>query len=149
MRVIKDRPRSVDIDEFLSKPLVAHLATASGYGPRDSPVWFLWEEGAIWIIGNQKTDTFPRRIQHEPRCAISIVNFDKSVGLFHHVGLRGRGKVEPFDRERAGRLLARYLGEAKDHWDRRFIETLDDPDNVFIRFDPETAVTRDVSYIVN
>jgi hypothetical protein len=26
------------------------------------PVWFLWEDEAIWIIGNRKTDSFPGRI---------------------------------------------------------------------------------------
>ena len=31
-------------------------------------------------------------------------------------------------------------------WDERFRETLSDPDNVLIRFLPETAVARDVSY---
>jgi len=34
-----------DADEFLQKPLLAHLATASGDGPRESPVWFVWEAG--------------------------------------------------------------------------------------------------------
>ena len=33
-------------------------------------------------------------------------------------------------------------------WDARFIEILDDPDYIFIRFEPETAVVRDQSYVV-
>jgi len=43
------------MDDVLKRPLFAHLATASEHGPRESPVWFLWEDDAIWIIGNSKT----------------------------------------------------------------------------------------------
>jgi nitroimidazol reductase NimA-like FMN-containing flavoprotein (pyridoxamine 5'-phosphate oxidase superfamily) len=146
MRVIRDRPRSVDLDEFLSQPLFAHLATASDDGPRESPVWFLWEEGALWILGSRRTDSFPARIEGEPRCAVGVVDFDVTTGLVQHVGFRGRATVEELDRERAKRLLARYLGTDEAWWDPRFRETLGDPDTVFVRFGPDTAVTRDVSY---
>ena len=148
MRIIRDRPRTVDLDEFLRLPLFAHLATNSEAGPRDSPVWFLWEDGAIWIIGSRRDDSFPARIERDPRCAIGIVEFEPEGGLVRHVGMRGRASVERFDPERARRLLARYLGERVDDWDRRFRDTLDDRDNVLIRFDPETAVARDQSYEV-
>ncbi len=151
MRVIEDRPRSVDVDRFLARPLFAHLATASESGARESPVWFLWEDGALWILGSLETDSFPRRIEREPRCAIGIVDFDPSRGLVQHVGLRGTAAVETFDRGRARRLLARYLGDRVDRWDERFRQTLFDPEAtrmVLIRFDPETAVARDLSYSV-
>lgn len=146
MRVIRDRPRSVDVDEFLARPLFAHLATASEEGPRESPVWFLWEDRALWIIGSRATDTFPHRIEREPRCAVGVVDFDRSIGLVQHVGLRGRATVEPFDAERARRLLSRYLGDDENAWDERFRGTLGDPDNVLIRFVPLTVVARDQSY---
>ncbi|MBI3287260.1 MAG: pyridoxamine 5'-phosphate oxidase family protein [Chloroflexi bacterium] len=147
MKIIRDRERSVDLEEFLSRPLFAHLATASEHGPRESPVWFLWEDGALWIIGNRRTDTFPARIEHEPRCAMGIVDFDPMRGLVQHLGFRGKAFVERFDRDRAKRLLRRYLGEREEYWDPRFIESLGDPDNLFIRFVPETVVVRDVSYL--
>ena len=67
------------IDAFLAKPLFAHLATASADGPRESPVWFLWEDGAIWVIG-EGTDSFPERIERDPRCAVGIVEFRNSGG---------------------------------------------------------------------
>jgi Pyridoxamine 5'-phosphate oxidase len=148
MKLIQDRSRTVDVEEFLSRLLFAHLASASEEGPRESPVWFLWEDGAVWIIGSLRDDSFPRRIEREPRCAIGIVDFDLGRGLVHHVGMRGRASVEPFDADRASRLLRRYLGEAVEAWDRRFRETLADPDNVLIRFSPETVVARDQSYEV-
>jgi Pyridoxamine 5'-phosphate oxidase len=148
MKLIHDRPRTVELEEFLSRVLFAHLASASEEGPRQSPVWFLWEDGAVWIIGSLRDDSFPRRIEREPRCAIGIVDFDAERGLVHHVGMRGRATVEPFDPDRATRLLRRYLGERVEAWDRRFRETLEDSDNVLIRFSPETVVARDQSYAV-
>ncbi|HYY76496.1 MAG TPA: pyridoxamine 5'-phosphate oxidase family protein [Gaiellaceae bacterium] len=146
MRVIRDRPRSVEVDELLAQPLFAHLATWSPEGPRDSPVWFLWEEGALWIIGSRRTDSFPARLEREPRCAVGIVDFDRRRGLVQHVGIRGRASVEPFDPGRATRLLVRYLGEERSGWDERFRATLGDPDNVLVRVEPESVVARDVSY---
>lgn len=133
------------MSEILSLPLFAHLATDSEEGPRESPVWFLWEADALWIIGNRETDSFPKRIEREPRCAIGIVNFDVSTGLVQHVGFRGRARLVPHDAERMKRLLSRYMGE-QDEWDSRFVEILDDTDYIFIRFEPETVVVRDQSY---
>jgi hypothetical protein len=149
MEVIRDRPRSVDVDEFLARPLFAHLATTSEHGPRESPVWFSWEDGGIWIIGSRATDSFPARIEREPRCAIGIVDFDRAAGLVQHVGMRGRATVEPFDRGRAHRLLARYLGPDEHGWDQRFRATLACPEaeqDVLVCFTPDTVVARDVSY---
>jgi hypothetical protein len=146
MRVIRDRPRTVELDEFLARPLFAHLATASEAGARVSPVWFLWEEGVVWVIGSRQANSFLRRIEDDPRCSMDMVDFDRVSGRVHHVGLRGEATVEPFDPERARRLLERYLGPNLETWDGRFQETLHDPHNVLVRFLPETAVARDQSY---
>lgn len=147
MRIIRDRARSVDLDEFLSRPLFAYLGTCCDAGPRVSPVWFVWEDGAVWIIGSQETDTFPARIERDPRCSLAFVDFDRLGGLVHHVGMRGRASVERYDRERARRILARYLGDNVDVWDPRFRDSMTDVSNVLIRFEPETAVARDQSYL--
>src|SRR5258705_2979048 len=136
------------LSDLLSRPLFAHLATVSDQAPRESPVWFLWESGALWIIGNYRTDTFPKRIEQEPRCAIGIVDFNSSTGVVQHVGFRGRARLEPHDEERMKRLLSRYMGEV-DQWDGRFVEILGNTDYIFICFEPETEVVRDQSYKVN
>jgi hypothetical protein len=146
MRLIRDRPASVDLEEFLARPLFAHLATYSSDGARDSPVWFLWEDGVVWIIASRATDSFPARLERDPRCAVGIVDFELATGLVQHVGFRGRATIERFDRELAARLLARYLGDDQAGWDQRFRRTLDDADNVLVRVQPETVVARDVSY---
>ena len=154
MKIIRETGSHFDADaqsasrllgEILARPLFAHLATASDDGPRESPVWFLWEDGALWFIGNYKTDSFPKRIEREPRCAVGVVHFEVSTGLVQHVGFRGRARLEAHDAGRMKRLLSRYMGEA-EHWDSRFVEILDDAVYIFVRFEPETAVVRDQSY---
>jgi pyridoxamine 5'-phosphate oxidase-like protein len=150
MKVIRDREQSVDLDEFLSRPLFAHVATASEQGPRHSPVWFSWEQQAVWIIASRRTETLPARIEREPRCAIGMVDFDCQSGLVQHVGMRGRATVEPFDPEVARRLFARYLGCDEQGWDPRFRATLTSPaaeQAVLVRFVPETVVARDQSFV--
>jgi hypothetical protein len=154
MKIIRETGSLFDLDEeaaghlmreILARPLFAHLATHSDDGPRESPVWFLWEEDALWIIGNYQTDSFPRRIEREPRCAVGIVDFDVATGLVQHVGFRGRARLEAHDASRMKRLLGRYMGE-QENWDPRFVEILDDTDYIFIRFEAETVVVRDQSY---
>ena len=135
------------MDDILSRPLFAHLATSSESGARESPVWFLWEDRALWVIGNYETDSFPKRIERDPRCALGVVDFNPLTGLVLHVGLRGTASLHPHDKEKMARLLGRYMG-AEGDWDPRFVEILDDKDYIFIRFDPETAVVRDQSYQV-
>jgi hypothetical protein len=85
-------------------------------------------------------------LRRDGRCAVGIVDFERSRGLVQHVGIRGRASVEPFDPQRARRLLARYLGRDPARWDKRFVDTLGDPDNLLVRVVPETVVVRDISY---
>jgi hypothetical protein len=133
-----------ELDEFLSRPLYAHLAHASEDGPRESPVWFHWDGTYLWIIGGT---TFPGNLRREPRCALGIVDWDLATGRSHHVGLRGRAEVLPFDVGLARTIFRRYFGPVEADWDRRF-------DDVFtgelglemVRFLPETVVLRDQSY---
>ncbi len=146
---LDDSPARSLIDELLSRPLFAHLATASESVPRESPVWFLWENDALWIIGNYRTDSFPSRLEREPRCAVGIVDFNISTGLVRHVGFRGKALIQPHDQDRAKRLLSRYLGAQTEKWDARFVKVLGDADYIFVRFQPETAVVRDQSYMVS
>ena len=134
-----------DIDTFLARPLMAHLATSSPDGPRDSPVWFLWEQQSVWLIGNSR-DSFPRRIARDGRCAIGIVDFDLARGRLHHVGMRGAATVVPLDQDRLHRLLSRYLGDNKARWNPEFRRTVIDRLDLMVRFEPMSIVARDQSY---
>jgi hypothetical protein len=138
-----DRP-IFDLDEFLSRPLYAHLAHASEQGPRESPVWFHWDGRALWIIGGT---SFPANLRREPRCAIGIVDWDPASGLSQHVGLRGRAEVLPFDTAVARTIFRKYFGPDEERWDPRFREDIEGETGVpLIRFTPETVVMRDQSY---
>ncbi|MFQ3319158.1 MAG: hypothetical protein ACI8UR_000550 [Natronomonas sp.] len=145
---VVDNTLGIDIGAFLSRPLFGHLATHDPAGPRDSPVWYLWEDDIAWILGDSATDTFPARIDREPACSLGVVDFDAQRGLVQHVGIRGAGTVEPFDRDIAERLLARYLGPDVGDWDDRFSGYVSNPTEtaLLVRLEPDTVVARDQSY---
>lgn len=124
---------------------MAHLATGSPDGPRDSPVWFLWEEGVIWLIANSE-DSFPVRLRAEPRCAIGIVEFDTARGILRHVGIRGYADIVPMDKERLCRLLERYLGPSRSEWNEWFRTQIVEPLDVMICVTPQSTIARDMSY---
>jgi hypothetical protein len=134
-----------DLDEFLSRPLYAHLAHSSEHGPRESPVWFHWDGTFIWIIGGT---SFPSNLRRDSRCALGIVDWNPASGLSHHVGIRGRAEVLPFDREVARTIFRRYFGPDETDWDPRFQYSADEDmsDLTVIRITPETVVVRDQSY---
>jgi hypothetical protein len=138
-----DRP-IFGLDEFLARPLYAHLAHNSEHGPRESPVWFHWDGRFVWIIGGT---SFPGNLKRDPRCALGIVDWDPATGLSQHVGLRGRADVLPFDAAIARTIFRRYFGPNEAEWDRRFDDVLGGEAGVeLVRMTPETAVVRDQSY---
>jgi hypothetical protein len=143
MKIIHDTGAQFDVEEtasrclledILSRPLLAHLATSSEHWARESPVWFLWEDEALWMIAGYTIDAFPKRIEKEPRCAVGIVDFDIATGLVQHVGFRGRAHLEPHDENLMKRLLRRYLGENEQHWDPRLLAVLRNTEWVLICF---------------
>jgi pyridoxamine 5'-phosphate oxidase-like protein len=142
---VQDPDRSIDVAALLARPLMAHLATSSPDGPRESPLWFLWEDGALWFVGNS-TDSYPRRVAADPRCAVGIVDLDLPRGRLHHVGMRGLATVEPPEPGRLHRLLGRYLGDDAAAWNPEFRRTVIDGLDLMVRFEPRTVVARDQSY---
>ncbi|WP_411954303.1 pyridoxamine 5'-phosphate oxidase family protein [Alkalibacillus sp. S2W] len=143
MKIIADRHKSFELEELLEKPLFAHLATVENDLPKDTPCWFHWEDGHLWIIGTP-SDTFPNRIKQHPKCAIGIIDFNPHTGLVLHAGFRGTATVEPFDEIIANKLLARYLGPNETDWPPRFRQI--DRSSVLVKFKPDTVVVRDQSY---
>lgn len=124
---------------------MAYIATGSPEGPRCSPVWFLWEDSAIWLIGSEE-DSFPKRLRAEPRCAVSIVDFDVASGILRHIGVRGHADVCHIDPARLRRLLMRYLGANSDDWNSWFKANVVDPLDLMIKITPESTIVRDMSY---
>ncbi|MBM3197576.1 MAG: pyridoxamine 5'-phosphate oxidase [Chlamydiae bacterium] len=137
--------KDFEIEDVISKPLMAHLSTVEDGAPRDSPVWFLWEDSCLWIFGSSK-DSFVNRLQAEPKCAAGIVEYDLEKGILKHVGIRGTASVASCDKNRLMRFLAKYLGADEEKHNPWFIENVVDPLDAMIRIDPESVVAKNVSY---
>ena len=140
--------RAFDPEVVLAMPLMANLGTLSQSGPRNAPVWFLWEGGALWMLGSAGGCTLCR-LQADPRCAVEIVHFDNPGGVLLHLGVRGVGQVLPMDAGRFRRMLAKYLGPDQAAWNPWFIANIaaiDDPDGRLIRLEPDSVFTNNVSY---
>ena len=133
------------LDAFLNRPLFSFFAQRSDNGPRLSPLWFLWEDDAIWHVARLDGRSYPVRVKQDPRTAIAIVDFNPGTGRVEHVGMRGEAILDLYDEQRANRLFQKYLGEEKCEWPEMFVDI--DPDGYrLIKFTPETVVARDQSY---
>lgn len=132
----------------LAKPLMANLATVSRDGaPCNAPVWFAWEESALWMLSGVGSSS-AARVAQAPQVAVEIVDYDNAAGILRHVGLRGAATVEPMDTALFRRLLRRYLGpeEAQNQWFIDNVACIDDPDGRLIRLAPTSIFTNDVSF---
>lgn len=97
-----------NIEKVLEKPLMLHLATICKEGPRCSPLWFLYEDKKIWLFGTSK-DSFIKRLEIEPKCALTVVDFDCNKGILLHVGIRGLANLHKVDQNRLHHFVLKYL----------------------------------------
>jgi hypothetical protein len=135
-----------DVDEFLARPLTARVATN---GPTVRPAWYLWEDGAFWIL----TGPWARllaRVQADPLVAVVVDECDLATGTVRQVIARGQAGLRPFDVARGRRKLARYLGADETAWDERFRRYLhDDPaqrGTQWLHLRPARLTATDLSY---
>ncbi|WP_308377862.1 pyridoxamine 5'-phosphate oxidase family protein [Streptomyces sp. ISL-98] len=137
-----------DIDAFLARPLTARIATD---GPTVRPVWFLWEEGAFWILTGPWGGLF-HRVSCDPEVAFVVDECDVATGAVRQVTARGRAELVPFDVPRGRRKLVRYLGMDESQWDKRFLDYLhEDPEQrgtTWLRLTPSSLNAQDLSYSV-
>jgi len=137
-----------DPTEILDRPLMANLATVTADGaPCNAPVWFLWEDGVLWMLGSESGSSVLRLLA-EPRCAVEVVDFDAGAGILLHCGLRGRASIEANDPALFRRLLGKYLGP-QDGWNPWFIQNIariESPTGRMIRLKPDSVFTNNVSY---
>ncbi len=141
-------PTPFDPQALLTQPLLASLATQSADGPRVTPVWFLSEGKAVWILG-ARDGSSTRRLQVDPRCAVDITRFEPDTGILLHLGLRGTATLHPMDPALFRRLLQKYLGRDQMTWNPWFIDQIariDDLDGRLIRLIPSSTFTNNVSY---
>ncbi|MGA8164761.1 MAG: pyridoxamine 5'-phosphate oxidase family protein [Waddliaceae bacterium] len=137
--------KDFEIDSVLKKPLMAHLSTVEDGEPRDSPVWFIWENSFLWIFGITE-DSFIMRLKKEPCCAVGTVDFDLEKGILRHVGIRGKAQLSNIDNDRLKRFVSKYLGNDKQKWNSWFVKNIVDPLDVMVQITPKTIVAKDVSF---
>ena len=138
-----------DPENVLQLPLVANLATCEIDGsPRNAPVWFHWEEGALHMLSDESSSSM-RRVLNDPRVAVEIIDYDNRQGIMRHLGLRGRATVEAMNAALFRRLLSRYLGPEEADWNPWFVESvarISDPSGRLIRLVPDSVFTNNVSF---
>jgi hypothetical protein len=140
--------KTFDPAEMLMLPLMANLATIGADGPRNSPVWFLWDGDALWMLGHKDASSVKRLIA-DPRCAVEIVHYDNADGVLGHLGFRGSATIEAMNPELFRRLPVKYLGPDEASWNPWFIENvamIDDPEGRLIRLVAVSTFTNNVSY---
>ena len=137
-----------DLDSFLAQPLTARVATN---GPTVRPTWYLWEDGAFWIL----TGPWARllaRAGADPAIALVVDVCDLATGVVRQVIARGTAEILPFDVPRGRRKLTRYLGADESRWDGRFRRYLyDDPavtGTRWLRLLPASLTAQVLSYVV-
>ncbi len=151
MKVIRTPRAKFELEEFLRRPLVAHLATTCDQGARDNPVWFLWEDQCIWIVAEPRVNTFQTRIARNPLVAVGLVDFEPIQGTMQHVSIRGRAEIVPWDEARGNRLFLRYFSILKG-WKPSMADRDDETVTereakyVFIKVNPESVAMRDSEY---
>ncbi|MFB9682914.1 pyridoxamine 5'-phosphate oxidase family protein [Amycolatopsis plumensis] len=131
------------IDAFLARPLTARVATD---GPTVRPTWYLWEDGAFWILSGPWS-RLPGLVRARPRIALTVDVCELATGEVVQVLARGEAELRPFDVARGRRKLVRYLGGDEGRWDPRFREYLHgDVEAVWIHLRPSRLVMKDLSY---
>lgn len=98
---------------FLSRPLIARMATASPDGrPHVVPVWFEWDGSRLWVTIDRRSRKY-RNMVANPRCAVTI---DETWGGLRFIGAIFEGPVELIDqpeewaREFVRRVYTKYMG---------------------------------------
>ncbi|HEX5120283.1 MAG TPA: pyridoxamine 5'-phosphate oxidase family protein [Pseudonocardiaceae bacterium] len=139
-------PHAFAVDTFLTRPLTARVATN---GPTVRPTWYLWEDGAFWILTGPWAKLLARA-RADPVIAVVVDECDLATGLVRQVVARGAAEILPFDVPRGRRKLVRYLGTDESSWDPRFRRYLHDDVRgvVWLRMRPTFLTTRDLSYAV-
>jgi hypothetical protein len=141
-------PNPFDPEIVLGRPLMAILGTIAADGsPCTAPVWYHWEDGALFMLGDA-TGSNVARLTYDPRASVEITDYDNAAGRLLHLGLRGTATIQPMDPDLFRRVLTRYLGAQAD-WNSWFIDNIariNEPDGRLIRLEPDSIFTNNVSY---
>jgi Pyridoxamine 5'-phosphate oxidase len=87
-----------NLDSFLAQPLTARVATS---GPTVRQAWFLWADGAFWILTGQWARLLAR-VEADPVIALVVDVCDLATGLVRQVIAAGQPRSCPSTRPAAG-----------------------------------------------
>jgi PPOX class probable F420-dependent enzyme len=132
-------PTREQIDAFLNTPgLLGRLATVGPDGmPHVVPLWYLWQDGIIWIHSYRSTLKVGHLRKH-PQCAL-VVDVENAREGITAVLVKGRAALitDPaLVRPRAEAVYRRYLNEQElmapdpQSW-------LDSPEGLIIQLVPD------------
>lgn len=137
------------LDEFLQQPHVGVVATLRQDGrPYTVPIWWLWHEEAIWLIGTT-TRVWCKQLKRDPRVSLCIEAGAPTPG---HVGIDGTAEAKElpdFDIWPIARLLSeKFVGRGDpanaEAVDKFFDNMLTEPRMLF-RVEPEVWRAIDMS----
>jgi hypothetical protein len=138
----------MDVEDFLSRPLVARVAANGPSGPTIRPVWFLYEGGTFWWLTGSSYSRLGEWLSVDPRVALTIDTCDLETGVVLAMTVAGRAVVHPFDSALARRKIAKYLGPDFDRWDVRFRAAFDDSTTRLVAVTPAQPLNlRDMSFV--
>ena len=102
-----------EMDAFLSKPILARLATIRDDRPHVTPIWFAWDGESIWM------ETVPdylkvKNLRKNPNCAITVDTTDGGIRI-KGVIMEGKAELihgpEDFVMDIVRRIYVNYMGE--------------------------------------
>jgi nitroimidazol reductase NimA-like FMN-containing flavoprotein (pyridoxamine 5'-phosphate oxidase superfamily) len=133
-----------EMDDFLSRPLLARLATVNPekMQPHVVPVWYGWDGQSLWISAFRSTRKV-RELLKNPRCSI-VIDVDGEPGGVRAVLMEGEAELvtapQPLLEEKTAWVYTRYLGPEgvlaaePQSW-------IKDPENLLIKLTPELIKT--------
>jgi nitroimidazol reductase NimA-like FMN-containing flavoprotein (pyridoxamine 5'-phosphate oxidase superfamily) len=138
----------VDVEQFLSQPLVARLAVTGKDGyPTVRPVWFLFEDERFWWLTGSSYSRLRDLLAIDRRVSLVVDSCDLITGQVLAVSARGEAVVHALDSQRAVRKLTKYLGPARELWPSRFKDAFTDPTTRLVSLQPShQLVLRDMSF---
>lgn len=99
------------VESYLRGAVIpARVATLGQTGPLVQSMWFLWEDGQLWLA-TQRSAVIAQRLAGDDRCAFEVAG----DGMPYH-GVRGQGRalVDASRGEQVlRRLIERYLGSSE------------------------------------
>jgi hypothetical protein len=78
---------AAELDEFLAAARTCRVASIGAEGPHVTPLWFLWQAGALWLYSITRSQRWAD-LMKDPRVAV-VVDDGDTYGELRGVELRG------------------------------------------------------------